>query len=137
MKHLLNDLSDEEKNRIREQHSGGKKIVIENFNKLINTKLGDAKPYLNEEEEVKGAPQRIEGGEGIKYTYDIAPISLTKEKNVKKRKGLIFDEVKGLVNQYPNETIVVNVKLPNGTYEKRGWTASLEGDKLVLDIITD
>ena len=50
MKHLLNDLSDEEKNGIREQHSGGKKIVIENFNKLINTKLGDAKPYLNEGE---------------------------------------------------------------------------------------
>lgn len=136
MKHLLNDLSDEEKNRIREQHSGGKKIVIENFNKLINTKLGDAKPYLNEEEEVKGAPQRIEGGDGIKYTYDIANISLTKE-NVKKRKGLTFDELKGLVDTYPNENIVVNVKLPNGTYEKRGWTASLEGNRLVLDMITD
>ena len=50
MKHLLNDLSDEEKNGIREQHSGGKKIVIENFDKLINTKLGDAKPYLNEDD---------------------------------------------------------------------------------------
>jgi len=44
MKHLLNDLSEEEKNRIREQHTGGKKIMIENFNKLINTKLGDARP---------------------------------------------------------------------------------------------
>jgi hypothetical protein len=49
MKHLLNDLSDEEKNNIREQHTGGKKIVIENFNKLVNTKLGDAKPFLNED----------------------------------------------------------------------------------------
>jgi len=48
MKHLLNDLSEEEKNRIREQHTGGKKFIIENFNKLINTKLGDAKPYLKE-----------------------------------------------------------------------------------------
>lgn len=52
MKHLLNDLSDEEKNRIREQHSGGKKIIIENFKKLIDTKLGDAKPFLNEGEDV-------------------------------------------------------------------------------------
>ena len=136
MKHLLNDLSDEEKNRIREQHSGGKKIVIENFNKLINTKLGDAKPYLNEEEEVKGAPQRIEGGDGIKYTYDIAPISLTGKENVK-RKGLTFDEVKVLVNRYPIDDIIVNVKLPDGTYEERGWTASLEGNRLVLDMITD
>ena len=44
MKHLLNNLSEEEKNSIREQHTGGKKIVIENFNKLVNSKLGDAKP---------------------------------------------------------------------------------------------
>jgi hypothetical protein len=51
MKHLLNDLSDEEKNSIREQHTGGKKLVIENFNKLVNTKLGDAKPFLNEQTE--------------------------------------------------------------------------------------
>ena len=53
MKHLLNDLSEEEKNRIREQHTGGKKLVIENFDKLVNTKLGDAKPLLNEEDAVK------------------------------------------------------------------------------------
>ena len=49
MKHLLNDLSEEEKNSIREQHNGGKKIVIENFNKLINTKSGDVKLFLNEQ----------------------------------------------------------------------------------------
>jgi hypothetical protein len=50
MKHILNDLSEEEKNRIREQHTGGKKFVIENFDKLVNTRLGDAKPFLNEEQ---------------------------------------------------------------------------------------
>ena len=50
MKHLLNDLSEEEKNRIREQHTGGKKLVIENFDKLVNGKLGDAKPLLSEED---------------------------------------------------------------------------------------
>jgi len=49
MKHLLNDLSEEVKNSIREQHSGGKKIVIENFNKLINTKSGDVKLFLKEQ----------------------------------------------------------------------------------------
>jgi hypothetical protein len=49
MKHLLNDLSEEVKNSIREQHSGGKKIVIENFNKLVNTKSGDVKLFLNEQ----------------------------------------------------------------------------------------
>ncbi len=48
MKHLLNDLSEEVKNSIREQHYGGKKIVIENFKKLIETKSGDVKPYITE-----------------------------------------------------------------------------------------
>ena len=49
MKHLLNDLSEETKNAIREQHEGGKKIVIENFKKLIETKSGDVKTFLTEE----------------------------------------------------------------------------------------
>jgi hypothetical protein len=131
MKHLLNDLSEEEKNRIREQHSGGKKIVIENFKKLVDTKLGDAKPYLNEEE-MTGAPQKITSKEGYNYTYDIAPISLTKE-DVEKRKGLKFDELKFVVKTFPRENIVVNIK-----GETRGWMASLVGkDELVLNMITD
>lgn len=49
MKHILNNLTEEEKNSIREQHTGGKKIMIENFNKLINSKLGDSKPLMEEE----------------------------------------------------------------------------------------
>lgn len=86
MKHLLNDLSDEEKNGIREQHSGGKKIVIENFNKLINTKLGDAKPYLNEQ-------QRPKVGDSCKSGQYVLPnenyvVGETKVKEyIKKQKG--------------------------------------------------
>lgn len=49
MKHLLNNISEEEKNRIREQHEGGMKISTENFKQLLETKSGDAKPYLNEQ----------------------------------------------------------------------------------------
>ena len=48
MKHLLNNLSEEEKNAIREQHTGGMKVVTENFKKLINAKSGDVKPLVNE-----------------------------------------------------------------------------------------
>ena len=48
MKHILNDLSEQEKNSIREQHTGGMKVMTENFNKLLNSKLGDVKP-LNEQ----------------------------------------------------------------------------------------
>jgi hypothetical protein len=63
MKHLLNDLSEEEKNRIREQHTGGKKIMIENFNQLLNKKLGEVKPLINEQEittEPKDNKQELE-----------------------------------------------------------------------------
>jgi hypothetical protein len=46
MKHILNDLTEQEKNSIREQHTGGMKVMTENFNKLANSKLGDSKPLV-------------------------------------------------------------------------------------------
>ena len=49
MKHLLNDLTEKEKNSIREQHTGGMNVVTENFSKLINAKSGDVKPLVNEQ----------------------------------------------------------------------------------------
>jgi hypothetical protein len=49
MKHILNDLTEQEKNSIREQHTGGMKVMTENFNKLLNSKLGDAKPLVSEQ----------------------------------------------------------------------------------------
>jgi hypothetical protein len=51
MKHLLNDMTEKEKNAIREQHTGGMKVMTENFSKLLNSKLGDAKPILEQSEE--------------------------------------------------------------------------------------
>lgn len=53
MKHLLNNLTEEEKNAIREQHQGGMKVNTEKFNKLIESKLGDVQPILNEVKEKK------------------------------------------------------------------------------------
>jgi len=35
MKHLLNNLTEDEKNSIRGQHTGGMNVVTENFSKLI------------------------------------------------------------------------------------------------------
>jgi len=55
MKHILNDLSNEEKNSIREQHTGGMKVMTESFSRLLNAKLGDAKPLVNEQAETKVA----------------------------------------------------------------------------------
>jgi len=54
MKHLLNNISEEEKNRIREQHTGGMRIATDKFKMLVETKQGDVKPYLNENITGKG-----------------------------------------------------------------------------------
>jgi hypothetical protein len=49
MKHLLNNMSEEEKNTIREQHTGGMKVITENFYKLLGSKLGNVKPLITEQ----------------------------------------------------------------------------------------
>lgn len=48
MKHLLNNMSEEEKNAIREQHTGGIKLKTEKFSKLLESKLGDARPLTEQ-----------------------------------------------------------------------------------------
>jgi hypothetical protein len=45
MKHLLNNISEEEKQSILEQHKGGMKVFNENFNKMVNKKLGHVELY--------------------------------------------------------------------------------------------
>jgi len=61
MKHILNNLSEEEKNSIREQHAGGMKVMTENFSKLLNSKLGDAKPLLEQTDlDYKSLASRLE-----------------------------------------------------------------------------
>lgn len=52
MKHLLNNMTEEEKNAIREQHSGGMKVSIDNFSNLVESKLGDVKPLVNEQVQI-------------------------------------------------------------------------------------
>ena len=59
MKHILNNLSEEEKNAIREQHTGGMKIMTENFSKLLNSKLGDAKPITEQVDDAQPDSQII------------------------------------------------------------------------------
>ena len=56
MKHILNDLTEQEKNSIREQHTGGMKVMTESFSKLINSKLGDVKVVIEQETPFKPMP---------------------------------------------------------------------------------
>ena len=84
MKHILNDLTEQEKNAIREQHTGGMKIINEKFSKLLNSKLGDVKPLVSEQttnvgqtilvykdSEQKTTPYKVViQGQGKKVGYD-------------------------------------------------------------------
>ena len=95
MKHLLNDLSNEEKNRIREQHEGGIKIDTSKFKKLIENKLGSSKPLVSEQGHTLTDfdYERINSGEDMTYTP---------------YKGDLRDEIKQLIrnSNSPNEDII-------------------------------
>jgi len=63
MKHILNNLSNEEKNSIREQHEGGKSFDTSKFKKLMESQLGNVKPLVVEREQITGLSQQpITGG---------------------------------------------------------------------------
>jgi hypothetical protein len=56
MKHLLNNLSNEEKNRIREQYEGGMSVDNSRFKKLMESKLGNEtliKQFIRIREQLK------------------------------------------------------------------------------------
>ena len=48
MKHLLNNIPQEEKNRILEQHRGGKSIDTTRFKALLESSMGNVKPLIME-----------------------------------------------------------------------------------------
>ena len=50
MKHLLNNISQEEKNRILEQHRGGKSIDTTRFKVLLESSMGNVKPLIYEDD---------------------------------------------------------------------------------------
>ena len=49
MKHLLNDLSPEEKNRILEQYNNSLIVETSKFNKLLKSNLGNVRPLVERE----------------------------------------------------------------------------------------
>jgi hypothetical protein len=60
MKHILNNLSEEEKNAIREQHTDKLKVATENFSKLVESKLGDVKPLISEQKSKDGITYSVQ-----------------------------------------------------------------------------
>jgi len=122
MKHILNDMSEQEKNSIREQHSGGMKVMTENFSKLINSKLGDSKPLL-EEEDMEMSDENIFSFEG-KSMEDTRKIlsqlpRTTKFLAIKNCEGVDFSEM-DLCNDLPELVVVILKNTPNNIEETNG-----------------
>lgn len=99
MKHLLNNLSNEEKNRIREQYEGGMKIDASKFKKLIESKLGSSKPLVSEQGHTLTDfdYERMNSGEDMTYTP---------------YKGDLRDEIKQLIrnSNSPNKDIISTLR---------------------------
>ena len=123
MKHILNDMSEQEKNSIREQHSGGMKVMTKNFSKLINSKLGDSKPLLKEEDMEMSDEQetfKFEGKsmETIQKLISQLP-KTTKFLAIKNCEGVDFSEM-DLCNDFPGLVVVSLKNTPNNIKETNG-----------------
>lgn len=104
MKNLLNNISSDEKQRILEQHSGGKLIDTRNFRRLLESKLGDVKPLIVEQEVKQGTggdPYQYKK-EGGKYFYakksegtNAKWVEQTKDEGIKAIQTKIFGETPG------------------------------------------
>ena len=110
MKHILNNLSEEEKNAIREQHAGGMKVITENFSKLVNTKLGDSKPLVSEKtDKTKNSVTEETITEGVKvivrysteFGSDSSIIDVTEIPKFSKRFNIL--SVKPVEDSYDEE----------------------------------
>jgi hypothetical protein len=108
MKHLLNDLSEEEKNSIREHYAGGMTVMTDKFHKLVESKLGDAKPFLKEDmEEIEKFSQQdifnrvdkfmsIIPRENYEDGYDYLEIIFNLLANDLEEEGMEEDEIQDL-----------------------------------------
>ena len=95
MKHLLNNISKEEKENILKQYSGGMKVMSENFNRLMGAKHGNAKPLVNEQ--VRSADAEFYSDN----SHSRAENGLVYLKNGDK------DEVSDLLSNLPSDTTYI------------------------------
>jgi hypothetical protein len=116
MKHLLNNMTEQEKNAIREQHTGGIKIMTENFSKLLNSKLGDSKPFVNESEaqmintinnELSSVGEEPVSPEDIEFALNDCPLETPP--NVDQKHETILQQVKGEIDKLTSVSDVKNL----------------------------
>lgn len=121
MKHLLNDLSNEEKNRIREQYEGGMSVDTSKFKKLVETKLGDAKPFLNENNPL-GQKIASDAFSNVSKTIMWEPIVGQFSKDLKKS----LEIPQTSISNYDGKGILSGSVYKTGTLQNGGTSISYE-----------
>jgi len=144
MKHLLNDMSQEEMNSIREQHTGGKKITVENFSNMVNKKLGEVPTLISESEselDEQGLGSRIRAGlSGNKANRDERKSERQDKRDARKAEREAKREAKRKERDEKNEandqrSARARVLSYNDDFVKKinNFVRGLERDELVAD----
>jgi hypothetical protein len=98
MKHLLNNMTESEKSAIREQHSGGMKVMTEKFSKLTNSKLGDSRPLVVDQPDIQRPDEDyFEGQESHKNLVSIVREKLAALPN-NEHKIKVLEAIKSIID---------------------------------------
>ena len=105
MKHLLNNLSEEEKNSIREQHEGGMKINTDRFKKLMESKSGNVKPLISEQMEESSNEELINQIIKMDAEFNNDPVYVEYEKKyaINKLKNMLSASMGIDLSEVPDE----------------------------------
>jgi len=141
MKHLLNDMSQEEMNSIREQHTGGKKITVENFSNMVNKKLGEVPTLISESESELDEQNRLKAAlKGFGANRDERKSERQDKRDKKKAEREAEREAKRKERDEKNEandqrSARARVLSYNDDFVKKvnDFVRTLESDELVAD----
>jgi hypothetical protein len=147
MKHILNNLTEQEKNAIREQHTDRIKIDTSKFKTLIESKLGDVKPIsesviLNEmEPEPVHTGQALQGG----FAFDEGKANMRPEtrKMVKDKIKSYLENMKDTIERFIDskyklpQIFEINVGTSQTGTPDQNVNVSRMRKKLFIDIITE
>lgn len=117
MKHLLNNLSEEEKNRIREQHEGGMRVNTDRFKTLIESKLGNAKPLLSEKFSKEQMDKIIQMD--AEFNNDPTYVEYEKKYALKKLKNMLSASMGVDTSEIPDEMAEMMIGLAGEAAKQR------------------
>ena len=141
MKHLLNDMSQEEMNSIREQHTGGKKITLENFSNMVNKKVGEVPTLISESESELDEQNRLKAAlKGIGANRDVRKSERQDKRDARKAEREAKREARRKERDEKNEandqrSARARVLSYNDDFVKKvnDFVRGLERDELVAD----